>query len=130
MEDKIIQYAFEHPVLVSIIIPIVLGVIASFVSEGIQRSFFSEEWINQITIEKQKRAAIVFRLITLAVALVLAVLALAVLVSGGVIKSWSLGGLFILLNASVPFAFYHLKGRLLVELIINKLFSKVKKVKI
>lgn len=129
MESKIIEFALEYPVLISIIIPIVLGVIASFVSEGIQRLFFPG-LVNQETTEDKIAAAVIFRLITLGVALLLAVLVLIILVSGEVITTWALGGLFILLNAFAPFAFYHLKGKVVVELIINKMFSKVKKVKI
>lgn len=129
MEDKIIEYALAHPVLISIIIPILLGVIASLVSEGIQRAIFPA-LVNQETTEDKAAAALIFRLVTLVIAMVLATLVLAVLVSGGVIKSWALGGLFILLNAFAPFVFYHLKGKVVVEFIINKMFSKVKKVKI
>jgi hypothetical protein len=56
---------------------------------------------------------------------VCALLALDVL--GDLITSLSLKILFVILNTSIPFAFYHLKGKQIIEVVINKLFSKIQK---
>ncbi len=119
MEEKIICYAIEHPVLISIIIPIILGILVSFFSETIKQIFFKE---------RPKQVKIVFRLITFGIALVFAILVLGIL--NGFINTWELQVLFICVNTFVPFVFYHLKGKQLVELIINKLFKKVEKTNI
>ena len=114
METKIIEYVTAHPVLATIFIPIILGILTSFISEAVKQLFFED-----------KPAKFVFRLITLGISVFLAVMVLGVL--SGFIVTWQLKILFVCLNAFVPFAFYHLKGKELVEMVIGKLFNKAQK---
>lgn len=119
METKIIEYVTAHPVLATIFIPIILGILTSFISEAIKQLFFENKPA------ENKPAKSVFRFITLGISIFLAVMVLGIL--NGFIATWQLKVLFVSLNAFVPFAFYHLKGKELVEMVISKLFNKAQK---
>lgn len=121
MIDQIMQYVISHPVWASVFIPIILGVLTSFISEAVKQLWFEDD---PFTPRNKK----VFRWITLGIALLLSSLALGVLWSW--INDWFLRVLFVLLNTLVPFVFYHLKGRDLVTVVINKLMGKVENTQI
>lgn len=124
MEEKIINYALEHPVLFSIIVPIVLGVVVSFFIEILKYIIFGvrteEEAEERNTIDN-----IVWRITTVVLSFSVAVFTLMSI--NGVLESFSLKALFVIINTSVPFMFYHLKGKELIRGTIGKLFDKFQK---
>lgn len=121
MLEQILEYLNLHPIIGNIAIPIILGILTSFISETIKQFWFEDD---PFTPRNKK----VFRWITLWIALLLAALTLGAL--WDYINGWYLKILFVLLNISVPFVFYHLKGRDLVTLVINKLMGKVENTKL
>lgn len=121
MLEQILEYLKLHPIIGSIAIPIILGMLTSFISEAVKQMWFEDD---PFTPRDKK----VFRWITLWIALFLASLTLGVLWEW--INNWFLRVLFVLLNTLVPFVFYHLKGRDLVTTVINKLMGKVENTQI
>lgn len=128
MEQKIIDYVQAHPILAAIIFPLVLGVLVSFLVEFIKwlvygnQEYFLDDKQNKT---RDKADNIVFRILTVIISLGCAIAVLNVL--DGLFTSIWLKFLFVALNTSVPFAFYHLKGKQAIEAIINKLFNKLDK---
>lgn len=118
MDEKIIQFAMIHPVWITIIIPIILGIITSFISETIKVLF----------VNKAEKNPSALRYITFMLSLILSILVLILLKD--VIVTIVLKILFILLNTFVAFMFYHLKGKQLVKIITAKLFKKVEQTSI
>lgn len=128
MDQKILEYVQAHPILATIIIPIVLGVLISFLVEFVKWLLYgSKEYILDSEQQKVKDKAdnVVFRLITALLSVGCAILMLNIL--NGFLNSISLKILFVALNTSVPFAFYHLKGKQAIEAVINKLFNRLNK---
>lgn len=121
MLEQILEYLKLHPIIGSIAIPIILGMLTSFISEAVKQIWFEDD---PFTPRDKK----VFRWITLWIALFLASLTLGVLWVW--INNWYLRILFVLLNTTIPFAFYHAKGRDLVTVVIGKLFGKIEKTQI
>lgn len=124
MEEKIINYALEHPVLFSVIVPIVLGVITSAFIEILKYIVFGSKPLDESQ-DKKVIDNIVWRTVTALLSLFVAWLALISL--GELIESLGLKILFVLLNSAVPFLFYHFKGRELLKLTLGKLFEKFQK---
>lgn len=124
MEEKIINYALEHPVLFAIIVPVVLGVITSAFIEILKYIVFGSKPLDENE-DKKVIDNIVWRTVTVLLSLFVAWLALISI--GNVIESVGLKILFILLNSAVPFLFYHFKGRELLRLTLGKLFDKFNK---
>lgn len=124
MEEKIINYALEHPVLFSVIVPIVLGVITSAFIEILKYIVFGSKPLDENG-DKKVIDNIVWRTVTVLLSLFVAWLALISI--GDVIESVGLKILFVLLNSAVPFLFYHFKGRELLRLTLGKLFDKFNK---
>jgi len=118
MFEQIIEYVKAHPVLASVFIPMILGVLTSFISEAVKQLWFEDD---PFTPREKK----VFRWITLWISLLLSALVIGVLWVW--INNWYLRVLFVLLNTTIPFAFYHAKGRDLVTVVIGKLFGKIEK---
>ncbi len=118
MPEQILEYIKVHPVIGSIIIPILLGILTSFISEMIKELFFEDS-----PDPETPRSKKVFRWITFLISVVLASLTLGALWDW--ITNFHLKVLFMFLNISVPFVFYHTKGRDLVTLVIKKMMGKV-----
>lgn len=131
MDQKILEFVALHPVLAIIIIVIIQSVLLSFVVELFKYIVVGEKQYILDSVQqksKDKLDSVIYRLATVGIAVGLAILELYAL--NGTIQSISLKILFVVLQTSVPFAFYHLKGKQLIEVTINKLFSKFKKTNI
>ncbi len=123
MEDKIILYAQEHPILFSIIVPIILGIIVSFFIEVIKYALFGVQ-IDKNE-DRQKIDNIVWRVSTVALSALVAYITLSIVSEA--LGSIYIQILFVITNTSVPFMFYHFKGKDLIFLTIGKLFKKFEK---
>jgi len=126
MKEKIINYSIEHPVLIMIIIPIVLGIVVSFIIESLKKLFFEKETSTGVIINRVPKP--IFRLISLIISVAVSYLALLILDS--FIQAIELKILFMLSMTFVPFMFYHLKGAWIVSTVINKLSKKAEKTEI
>lgn len=124
MEEKIIKYALEHPVLFTLIVPIILGIIVSAFIEVLKYIIFGSKPLNEYE-DKKVVDNIVWRITTVVCSLVVAWITL--LSVGDAITGIPLQVLFIVLNTAVPFLFYHFKGKELLKLTLGKLFDKFNK---
>lgn len=125
METKIIEFAEQHPIWFTVAVPIILGVVVSFLIEFVKYIFYGKRSQD----EKQFTAFadnIVWRITTVVVSLIVAILTLFVVAD--VFEDIYLMILFVILNSSVPFAFYHTYGKQLIALTLGKLFDKFTKV--
>lgn len=116
IDQYLYNYVLAHPVLASIFIPLVLGIIISFAMGFVIYVIYGKDLDNKPDNWK-------IRLLTFIVASGTAILTLLGL--DGAISSIWLKGMFLVINTSVPFGFYHLKGKELIQIIINKFTKKV-----
>ncbi len=119
MIEQIYEFLKVHPIIGSIAIPIILGIITSFVSETIKQKWFEDDPVNP-------RSKNIFRWITLVLALLFCLLSLGALWDW--VNDWFLRVLYVFLNTSVPFLFYHLKGKDIVDVIVKKMLTKTESV--
>lgn len=127
MQEKIINFAMEHPVWFAIIVPIVLGIIVSGFIEVLKYVIFGSKPLDEAE-DKKVIDNIVWRVATVGCSLVVAWITL--LSVGDAITGIPLQALFIVLNTTVPFLFYHFKGKELLRLTLGKLFDKFNKTNI
>lgn len=127
MEQKIIDFALQHPIWFSIIVPIVLGILLSGFIETLKYIVFGSKPLNEIE-DKKVIDNIVWRITTVICALVVSWITL--LIVKDAITEIPLQILFITLNTTVPFLFYHFKGKELLRLTLGKLFDKFNKTQI
>lgn len=124
MESRIIEFAQAHPIWFTIAVPIILGVVVSFFIELVKYIFYG----NRSQDEKQYTSFadnVIWRVLTVFVSLKVALLTLFVVKD--VFEDIYLMALFVILNTSVPFAFYHTYGKQIIEITLSRLFKRFKK---
>lgn len=129
MDDKIYNYIITHPFLGVIFIALFLGFLITLLIEGIKWLVYGDKQLELTEDQKTFRDKTdnwIFRSLTLIIAGVCAYLVLTAL--NGYINSIALKIIFVLLNTSLPFFIYHLKGKKLVELVISGIFNYFKNI--